>query len=159
VRRGTPGAQPSYPGSPPEHIHDGQTETFSVLKGTMGYRVDGVLGAISVGESVTVPPGAAHFFYNAADESSDLLVRITLRPALTARAFFSNLAGVARDYGHVGAAPPLQLIALFNAGGAALALPAPARAAITHVGGALAAMHGYASAYEAYATGVTGGNK
>jgi hypothetical protein len=159
VRRGTPGAQPAFPGSPPEHIHAGQTETFTVLKGTMGYRVNRALGTLTVGESVTVPAGASHFFYNAADDSSDLLLRIALRPAARARAFFSNLAGVGRDYGHIGAAPPLQLIALFNAGDVALALPAPLRVAIMRVGGALAAMHGYGSAYEAYETGVTGGNK
>jgi hypothetical protein len=159
VRRGTPGAQPAYPGSPPEHIHGGQTETFRVLKGTMGYRLDGVLGRASVGEEVTVPPGAAHFFYNADDDASDLLLRITLRPALRARSFFANLAGIGRDYGRISDAPPLQLIALFNAGDVALALPPPLRAALARVGGALAALHGYGSAYEAYETGVTGGNK
>jgi mannose-6-phosphate isomerase-like protein (cupin superfamily) len=58
VRRGSPGAQPAYPGSPPEHIHDGQTETFEVLSGVFGYMLDGVAGTAAVGEAITVPPGA-----------------------------------------------------------------------------------------------------
>ena len=49
---------PQFPGSPPPHRHTHSDETFTVLKGTMGYSVDGQLGIAAEGENVTIPKGA-----------------------------------------------------------------------------------------------------
>jgi mannose-6-phosphate isomerase-like protein (cupin superfamily) len=114
VRRGTPGAQPAYPGSPPAHVHPSQEETFRVLEGTMGYMLGGTHGVAALGETVTVPPGAPHFFYNAADARSDLRLHITLTPADGADAFFRNLArrAAARRAPRAARRTPLPLLPL-----------------------------------------------
>ena len=128
VRRGTPGFSAAHPGSPPPLVHYAQCETFKVLRGVMGYVLDGRNGTVASGESVSIPPGLPHFFYNAGDAAgADLLVRITLRPAGAARRFFENLAGLSRDYGSIERVPPLQLLQLFDAGDVDLAAPRPAQ--------------------------------
>lgn len=153
VRPGTPGFDPAYAGSPPPHIHFAQSESFTVLAGKMGYAVSGAHGALATGQSVTVPAGQPHFFYNAGDGGGEALrVRITLRPALSARRFFETLAGLSRDYGSVERVPPLQLLQLFAAGGVDLALPAPVRWVLRNVVPLLAQLHGYAPYYDAYST-------
>ena len=63
IRRGAAGAQPGYPGSPPEHIHFRQVETFKVVKGTMLLLellllLNGVNRTVAPGQEVSVPPGA-----------------------------------------------------------------------------------------------------
>lgn len=46
-----------YIGSPPEHIHLFQDETFTVVSGKMGYKVGQSAAPVAVGETVTVPKG------------------------------------------------------------------------------------------------------
>ena len=150
---GTPGFNPKYPGSPPPHVHYAQTESFTVLEGRMGYFLDGRNGTVAKGQSVSIPPGLPHFFWNAGDAAGkDLLVRITLRPAGEARRFFENLAGLSRDYGSVERVPPLQLLQLFAAGGVDLAVPEPAQWLLRNVLPPLAALHGCKPFYDEYAT-------
>ena len=60
------------------HIHPGQEERFEVLDGVMGYRRDAHRGELRAGESVTVPPGVLHDWWNAGD--GDLRARVTVTP-------------------------------------------------------------------------------
>lgn len=53
---------------PPAHTHDGFTERFSPTRGTLTVEVDGRVSQLRPGESVTVPPGVAHRFWNAGTE-------------------------------------------------------------------------------------------
>lgn len=59
VRNTTRGFTPGYVGSPPPHIHPRQTETFTVLRGKMGYNLAGAFGEVEEGQSVTITPGKA----------------------------------------------------------------------------------------------------
>lgn len=156
IRRGAAGAQPGYPGSPPEHIHFRQVETFKVVKGTMGLLLNGVntvalnKNTVALGQEVSVPPGSRHFFYNAGDATSDLQLRITLTPALAARQFFETLPGLGHDYGSLDKVPPLQMLLTFAEGGVDLALPAPARLLIRLLAVPFARGVGYRAFYPEY---------
>ena len=50
---------------PPVHRHPRQEESFEVIEGRMWVRVGSDERMLSAGESVTMPPGAAHTFRNA----------------------------------------------------------------------------------------------
>ena len=60
------------------HFHPGQEERFEVLDGVMGYRRDAHRGELRSGESITVPPGVAHDWWNAGE--TDLRARVTVMP-------------------------------------------------------------------------------
>ena len=60
------------------HIHPGQEERFEVLEGVMGYRRDAHRGKLRAGESVTVPPGVVHDWWNAGE--NDVRARVTVTP-------------------------------------------------------------------------------
>lgn len=158
VRAGTPGFQSKYPGSPVEHVHLDQEETFTVLEGTFGCVLNGKeIPLKEKGESVVVPAGARHFFYNAGDLESpgrDLEVEISLRPPKSAKLMFMNLAGLSKDYGGPSAIPILQILLLLDAGGNTLALPRPMLWALKHATLPLARLHGYKPFYDAYDTGL-----
>ncbi|KAL9656550.1 hypothetical protein ABK040_005312 [Willaertia magna] len=84
------------PCTPPIHIHRFQNETFEVLKGKMTYYLNGETGTLSAGDKpIKITPFNKHTFWNEGNE--DLLVRITLEPALFSENFFENLAGAGRD--------------------------------------------------------------
>ena len=60
------------------HLHPGQDERFEVLEGIMGYRRGEERGELGRGESVTVPAGVVHDWWNAGD--SNLEARVTVTP-------------------------------------------------------------------------------
>ncbi len=60
------------------HLHPGQEERFEVLDGVMGYRRDADRGKLRAGESLTVPPGVVHDWWNAGE--SALHARVTVTP-------------------------------------------------------------------------------
>ncbi len=94
-----------------------------------------------------------HFFFNAGDASGDdLHVRIALRPALSAATFFDNLVGLGRQYGTIGAAPPLQMIVLSVEHGLGFGLPPPLEAVLVRVMAPLGRLLGYRGTYPEYAT-------
>src|SRR5436190_13115981 len=63
-----------------EHMHPRQEERFEVVKGRMRGRLDGEERTVDEGESVVMPAGARHFWWNDGDEEAQLLVDV--RPAL-----------------------------------------------------------------------------
>jgi mannose-6-phosphate isomerase-like protein (cupin superfamily) len=81
--------------APPQHSHPEQVEEFHVETGRMGY----VLGHASLearpGETVTVPAGTNHTFWNAGVEP--LVVTSEVRPALRFEDFVETIHVLIRD--------------------------------------------------------------
>ena len=63
----TPGGGPGIKGFGP-HIHDGSTEIFNIVSGTMTYRLGRDFGDLGAGDRVEIPPGTVHGFKNPGDE-------------------------------------------------------------------------------------------
>jgi quercetin dioxygenase-like cupin family protein len=78
-----------------EHIHLKQEETFEVTRGTIRFRINGQEADAVVGQSVVVPSGTPHSWWNASDE--EVAATVWLRPALNTEAFFETFFGLARD--------------------------------------------------------------
>jgi quercetin dioxygenase-like cupin family protein len=73
----------------PPHRHLGQAETFEVLAGTGTFSVAGRKIVATAGEQVRIAAGVAHRFRNAS--SDDVVVRVTLRPAMRTEELFEHL--------------------------------------------------------------------
>ncbi len=76
--------------SPPEHYHPGQEETFTGVTGTVTARIAGVERSIGPGETVTIPPGTSHAFWNPGNEPATLSWEV--RPALGTEQMFEELS-------------------------------------------------------------------
>ena len=50
-----------------EHVHSALTETFAVVEGKVGYTLDGVEGVAGPDETLRIPVGARHDWWNAGD--------------------------------------------------------------------------------------------
>ncbi|KAL9650025.1 hypothetical protein ABK040_003143 [Willaertia magna] len=84
------------PCTPPIHVHRFQNETFQVLNGKMTYYLNGETGILSAGDKpIKINPYNKHTFWMEGNE--DLLVRVTLEPALYTENYFENIAGTERD--------------------------------------------------------------
>ncbi|MBB3035715.1 cupin domain-containing protein [Hoyosella altamirensis] len=77
------------------HIHPQQEERFEVLTGTAAFMLDGVKSTATAGQSVTVPAGHPHVWWNGGDDEVHVLVE--LRPALRTEVFFETFFGLAQD--------------------------------------------------------------
>src|SRR4051812_42384532 len=62
-----------------EHSHPAIDEKFTVLHGRVGTRLDGVTRTAEVGETLVVPAGMSHAWWNAG--AGEAVVRIEVRPA------------------------------------------------------------------------------
>src|SRR5579883_2735599 len=80
---------------PARHVHPIQQERFTVLEGTMRFRVGRRTIMAHAGDSVLVPPGTAHWFGNAGKGTSHALVEA--RPALRLEEMFESAAAMGRD--------------------------------------------------------------
>jgi quercetin dioxygenase-like cupin family protein len=63
-------------GGPNEHVHSYLHETFEVLGGRVGFRINGREEISGPGRKLEVPPGAVHDFWNAGDEEAHILVQV-----------------------------------------------------------------------------------
>jgi mannose-6-phosphate isomerase-like protein (cupin superfamily) len=66
--------------APPEHEHPKLEETFHVERGRMGYVSGRARRVAELGETVVIPPGTRHTFWNAGEEP--LVVLAEVRPAM-----------------------------------------------------------------------------
>src|SRR5262249_19690553 len=62
------------------HVHPAQTERFDILEGTLGFRLGSQKIRATPGQSIVVPPGTAHRFWNAGESTATFLCAV--RPAL-----------------------------------------------------------------------------
>jgi mannose-6-phosphate isomerase-like protein (cupin superfamily) len=78
----------------PVHIHPRQETGAQVLSGTLMFEVQGERRTLSAGETITIPPGVPHHFWN--DGPSDARSIQFFRPALDTAAFFETLFALAQ---------------------------------------------------------------
>lgn len=112
------------PGSPVNHLHYHEDEDYEVVEGTLTLLMNGQNATYATGETVRVPKGTAHYFWNA-EEAERLVVKLTLTPpGPLGVAFFENVAGLQRD----GCTSPWQMVTLMTYGGMGVGdVPAPFR--------------------------------
>ncbi len=82
-----------------EHVHPGIEEVFTVVRGSVGFRLDGREDVAGPGRRLVVPPGVVHYWWNAGDEEAHVVVELRgdarlLRGFVT---MLSNVFGMARD--------------------------------------------------------------
>jgi quercetin dioxygenase-like cupin family protein len=78
-----------------EHIHPEQEERLIVRKGLIRFRLQGQERIYRAGETIVVPPGSAHQWWQQGDE--ELHVVLEFRPALNFDEFLETVFGLARD--------------------------------------------------------------
>ena len=78
-----------------EHLHPGIEESFTVVRGRLGYRLDGREGVAVPKERLHVPSGTVHDWWNAGDEEAQVLVEIS--PASRFEEMIRNAFGLAQD--------------------------------------------------------------
>jgi quercetin dioxygenase-like cupin family protein len=79
----------------PVHVHPKQASGARVASGSLVFEVRGVERRISAGESIEIPAGAPHRFWNDGDEDAHALQWFA--PALNTRAFFATFFALGRD--------------------------------------------------------------
>jgi mannose-6-phosphate isomerase-like protein (cupin superfamily) len=77
------------------HVHPEQDEGLDVVAGQLGVVVDGDRRRLGLGESVTIPKGVPHRFWNAGDGTLHVVGEV--RPALRTEEFMRVTYGLARD--------------------------------------------------------------
>ncbi len=78
-----------------EHLHPTMEESFTVVRGRLGYRLDGREGVAGPGERLHPPHGAVHDWWNAGEEEAQVLIEIS--PGARFEEMISNAFGLARD--------------------------------------------------------------
>ena len=95
---------------PMRHIHPEQDETLEVLEGTLGIWHEGTTQHLSPGESVRIPAGDAHRFWNAGD--GELHLHGAVSPGLETEAFMYITYGLAREFTATPSGMPLHPLRL-----------------------------------------------
>jgi len=123
------------------HIHPQQEERFTVITGTLRGRIAGKEVTGGPSETVVVPAGTPHVWWNPGDAEMHVLVEV--RPALRIEDFFATFFGLAQD-GKVnrktGLPNPLQLAVTLRAFQKELMLAQPPRLVQTLLFGLLASI-------------------
>jgi quercetin dioxygenase-like cupin family protein len=78
-----------------EHLHPTMEESFTVVRGRLGYRLDGREGVAGPGERLHLPHGSVHDWWNAGEEEAQVVVEIS--PGARFEEMISNAFGLARD--------------------------------------------------------------
>src|SRR5215211_3420419 len=132
------------------HTHPVQTETFQVVRGTLGAKVGGKKVEARAGETLIVDPGTAHKWWNAGED--ELVFLCEIRPAGQFEQLIETMFSLAADgkTNRKGMPNPLRLavIAKHHFGDVQLPFPPPAlqRAALA-VGAPLGRLVGYRPIY------------
>jgi quercetin dioxygenase-like cupin family protein len=82
-----------------EHVHPSIEEIFTVVDGRVGFRVDGREDVAGPGRRLVVPPGVAHYWWNAGDEEAHVVVELRGDANLLEgfETMLSSIFGLARD--------------------------------------------------------------
>lgn len=78
-----------------EHVHPVSTETFTVVRGTLGLRIDGIESQAGAGARVVVPPGTPHDWWTVGDDTAWVILEVD--PGQRFLTMISNLFGLASD--------------------------------------------------------------
>ena len=78
-----------------EHVHPAIEESFTVMRGRLGYRLDGREGVAVPEERLHVPRGTVHDWWNAGEEEAQVLVELS--PGARFDEMIQNAFGLARD--------------------------------------------------------------
>jgi len=107
------------------HVHPTQSERFEVVSGTLGLRVGRRTLVAGPGDTVTVPAGAAHRFWNAGDREVRFLCEV--RPALTFEGLLETMFALAEagKTNRKGMPNPLRLAVIAESHFAVVRLPFP----------------------------------
>ena len=91
------------------HIHANVDERFTAVTGKLGYLLGEEKKILNPGESMEVPRGTVHDFWNAADKETRVIVEI--RPAARFEMMARTMVGLAREgkTGKKGMPNPLQM--------------------------------------------------
>ena len=78
-----------------EHVHPAIEEYFTVVRGRVGFRLDGRETIAELNQRLHVPAGTAHDWWNAGEEEAHIVVEIS--PAERFEEMALNLFGLAQD--------------------------------------------------------------
>jgi quercetin dioxygenase-like cupin family protein len=78
-----------------EHVHPAIEENFTVVRGRVGFRIDGRESIAEPGERLHVPAGTAHDWWNAGEEEAH--VRVEISPGQRFEEMAINLFSLAQD--------------------------------------------------------------
>jgi quercetin dioxygenase-like cupin family protein len=78
-----------------EHVHPAIEERFTVVRGRVGFRIEGRESIAELGRPLHVPPGVAHDWWNAGEEEAH--IRVEIRPDNRFEEMAVNLFGLAQD--------------------------------------------------------------
>jgi quercetin dioxygenase-like cupin family protein len=136
-----------------EHLHPSLEETFEVLEGTMGFRIDGVEREGRPGTVETIAPGTWHDWWNAG--SDELRAKVTISPGRRFEQAIQTLFGLAIDgrTNAKGMPNPLQLAVIGQDFDDVIVFRSPPRIVqrlTFSVLGAIARALGYRSVYPRY---------
>jgi quercetin dioxygenase-like cupin family protein len=140
-------------GVPFEHIHPLQKETFTIIEGSVYFKLNGKEVHVTAGNAVTVPPGAKHIFLNKEDKVLRAIVEV--RPALRFENGIETIFGMATDgkCDEKGQPPFLQIAVLtdYSAGEFYLAsLPIPIQKFLFGILSRIGRVLGYQAFYTRY---------
>jgi len=79
--------------SEPRHRHPNQESAAHVHSGCLAFEVEGEVQRVGPGESITIPAGAVHTFWNEGPDEARSTQ--SFRPALRTAAFFETYFGLA----------------------------------------------------------------
>jgi quercetin dioxygenase-like cupin family protein len=77
------------------HVHPYQNERFEVLKGTVGFALDGHEMVSKAGDRVHIPAGTSHRLWNGGDEEAHVVCEVS--PALAFEQLIETMCGLAVD--------------------------------------------------------------
>jgi len=138
------------------HVHPSQDERFQILKGTVGFKLDGQELMGRPGDRILVPAGTSHKFWNAGEDEAHFVCEI--RPALQFEELIETMFALANDgkTNRKGMPNLLRLAVIANAHFDTVQLPFPP-AWLQKAGLALAApvgrLAGYTPSYAPAAAG------
>jgi quercetin dioxygenase-like cupin family protein len=136
------------------HIHPNMEETFRIQHGPITFRIDGVESTHQVGDTVVIPRGAVHEWWNPV-EGDEVAATMEFRPALDMETFFETWFGLAADgkLDERGMPPLLQTMVLMRDFRREITVPGRDGMLIRMLGPLLAPLGrraGYRSRYERY---------
>jgi quercetin dioxygenase-like cupin family protein len=78
-----------------KHYHPAMTERFSVVSGSITFTLNGVQRVAQAGETIEIPPGTVHDFWNPAE--TEAVARVEVEPGARFMEMIKNGFGLAQD--------------------------------------------------------------